>query len=184
MNVYLKSAVQNLDCEIKRLQEVRAQLVDGADTGSVQTLELMLPNVPPAVPIGAPVAVKHRTPKGKQNGGGRKGKVEGRRQRAEVGGPSATPAEPVVKLPVGTERAKTLGGAMKLIVSTMGPFTREALRAALEKDYGGEEFVKDASASSFPANISYWLKSGKLEEHAAGVLKVVDEEFFGSVEFK
>jgi hypothetical protein len=192
MNVYLKSAVQNLDCVITDLTEMRAKLMSLLG-GGVQTIEPLRMNLPPAVPLAPPPESTVPRPKspvktGKRNGGGRPRKTEAGSQRTEGSAPVA-PAAPVIHRAGPTpaapgERAKTLGGAMKLIVGAMGTFTREAVREALQKDYGSEEFVKDASASAFPANISYWLKNGKLEENAAGVLKVVDKEFFGSVEFK
>jgi hypothetical protein len=56
MNVYIKSAVQNVDCEISRLTAIRDQLLNGADTSAA--VAPMHPNLPPAVALGAGVQTR------------------------------------------------------------------------------------------------------------------------------
>lgn len=178
MNTNVNAVVMQVDEQIAWLTELRGRLVEfgGQAPEIVQTSE---PELVTRLTTGVPAARAAKVREQKR--GGRKGKVEGRMQNAEAAAP--TPAA-VPRTAAGGERAKTLSGAMKLIIAAMGTFTREALRGALQEEYGGEEFFKNASASSFPANLSYWVTHGKLSEDDQGAYKVIDKAFFGSVEFK
>ena len=202
MNVYLKSAVQNLDAHIAEMTDIRNRLANGlgpeigkevfppeADDAAalpgsgVQTFEPGTgKRVAAITAIAAASGKRFRKAMRKQNGGGRKV-----RTKTEVGGPKAEGGAVSPALTPGVFKPSTLSGSMKLEISRVKEFTLQELQTLVDEKYREEDFHKNAAGNSFYGNLTYWAKTGRLEKSGDGakaVFKVLDKEFFSQVEFQ
>jgi len=179
MNIYLKSAVQNLDCEIKRLTDIRQELLNGAEFSETP---LQLPGALVQTPgrdvpgATTPAATKTR----KQKRGGQREVPKSQRPSSKEQ-PTERKSTPALAT---ADKVSTVAGAMKREIAGWGnrEFTAEELRAACDAKYGDEDWWKNASSSAVSGNLSYWSSKGRLDKTDKGY-KSADAAFFEDTQY-
>lgn len=91
---------------------------------------------------------------------------------------------PAAEFAVKGDRPSTVAGAMKREIAGFNgrSFTAEELRAALDAQYGAEDWWQNASGSAVSGNLSYWTSKNRLEKTANGY-RALEKEFFSDVQY-